>query len=583
MRRNALCFVLLSLSGLPLAAQESSDPAAQALSQGDLFQSKRKYELALDAYHKADKLSHHSSATAYLKIASIERKLGDFSSALEDTKKAIKVAGDNKAITVQALQFRAGLLAQMAGKPTDKKLKEAEGELRQALALDPSNAVTRLDLGMILLRQERDAEGIPELNIYVSSPDAKPATVAETRLVIANPIRARTPFAPKFSFTTHDNQTVSNGTLRGKVVLMDFWGTWCPPCRESVPILRDLTKKYSGKPFQLVGVSSDDDEDVWKTFIQAQHMDWPDYIDLSDEVLQAFKIESFPTFIVIDKDGVIRFRQSGLSEYTSGDLADAINKALKRDSDPKLAAAAADEASSAPAAVGQGTTLAVSSSVSAAVAGAPGASGSARENTKTDSDSPALPPGIEGSVVSGNVYKNAALGMTFQFPQGWTGTSAQALHAANDRTEAAAKAAILQQHPELANSLNLSVPKTVFYASRKGQWDGQHVVIPSIRINAVPSRLDSVNLDTFQQMVENMATASGMKLTGPASEFHVNKHPFVRADFERSVGAMHVYQSLVQTIAGDFLATIEIYAYSAGELQQVAACLHSMAIFDDDP
>jgi hypothetical protein len=339
-----------------------------------------------------------------------------------------------------------------------------------------------------------------------------------------------------------------------------------------------------GKTVQLVGVSSDDDEDVWKTFIQAQHMDWPDYIDLSDEVLQAFKIESFPTFIVIDKDGVIRFRQSGLSENTSGDLADAIGKALKRDSDPKLAAAAAVEGSSTPAPSGPGATTAVSSAVSVpAVAGASGASASSKESAKTDSDSLAVLPGIEGGVVSGNVYKNAALGMTFQFPQGWIAASAQALHATNDRTESAAKAAILQQHPELADSLSLSIPKIVFYASRKGQWDGQHVVIPSIRINVVPSRLDSVNLDTFQQMVEKMSAVSGLKLTGPASEFRVNKHAFLRADFERNVGAMHVYQSMVQTVAGDYLATIEMYAYSADELQQVAACLQSMAISDDDP
>jgi thiol-disulfide isomerase/thioredoxin len=450
MSRAALIFVFFSLISLPHAAQESSDAVAQALSQGDLYQSKRKYELALDAYHKADKLSHHSSAAAYLKIASIEKKVGDFSSALDDTKKAIKVAGGNKAVTIQALQFRAGLLAQMAGKPTDKKLKEAEDELRQALALDPSNAVTHLDLGMILLRQERDAEGIPELNTYVSSPNAKPATVAETLLVIANPIRARTPFAPRFSFTTNDNKAVSNGMLRGKVVLMDFWGTWCPPCRESVPILRDLNKKYSGRPFLMVGVSSDDDEDVWKTFIQAQHMDWPDYIDLSDEVLQAFKIESFPTFIVIDRDGVIRFRQSGVGEYTRGELEDAINKALKRDSDPKLAAAAAaDEASSVPSASASGATVAASAAVSSAAAQA---SASAKESAKADSDSPVGAPGIESVVVSGNVYKNAALGMTFQFPQGWIAASAEALHAANGRTEAAAKAAILRQHPELAGS-----------------------------------------------------------------------------------------------------------------------------------
>jgi hypothetical protein len=103
-----------------------------------------------------------------------------------------------------------------------------------------------------------------------------------------------------------------------------------------------------GKPFQLVSVSSDDDEDVWKTFIKAEHMDWPEYIDLSGDVLHAFKVESFPTFVVLDKDGVIRFRQSGEGPSTEGELEDAINKYLKRESDPKLAAAAAAEAPSPP-------------------------------------------------------------------------------------------------------------------------------------------------------------------------------------------------------------------------------------------
>jgi thiol-disulfide isomerase/thioredoxin len=575
MSRAILSLGFLFLLGLPLAAQDSSDPVAQALAQGDLYQSKRKYELALDAYHKADKLSHHSCAAAYLKIASIEKKAGDFSSALDDAKKAIKAAGDNKAVAVQALRTRAGLLAQMAGKPTDKKLKEAEEELRQALALDPANAVTHLDLGMILLREERDAEGLPELNGYVSSPGLNPATVAETRLVIANPIRARTPFAPKFSFTTQEKQNVSNASLRGKVVLLDFWGTWCPPCRASVPILRELNKKYSGKPFQLVGISSDDDEDVWKTFIQAQHMDWSEYIDSSEQVLEAFKIESFPTYVVLDKDGVIRFRQSGLGDETQGELSDAINKALKRESDPKLAAAAATEEGSAGPAVSASGAVAVGS-------GSSNASMDSKESAKLEADSP-TPAGIEGGVVSGNIYKNAAMGMTFQFPQGWIAANAQSLQALNNRTEAAARAAFQQRHPEVAGTPNISFPKTIFYASRKGQWDGQHLEIPSLRITAVASRLDAVNLDTFQQMVERMSAASGLKLTSPASEFHVNKHPFVRADFEHSVGAVQVYQSFVQTIAGDYLLSIEIYGYSAEELQRVAASLQSMSITEDEP
>lgn len=88
---------------LQAAVQESSDPVAQALSQGDLYASRRKYELALDAYQKADKLSHHTSAVAFLKIASIEKKAGDFSDALDDAKKAVKAAGDNKALNIQVL------------------------------------------------------------------------------------------------------------------------------------------------------------------------------------------------------------------------------------------------------------------------------------------------------------------------------------------------------------------------------------------------------------------------------------------------------------------------------------------------
>lgn len=578
MFRVTLPVFLAFLFCLQAVAQESSDPVAQALAQGDLYLSKRKYELAFDAYQKADKLSHHTSAAALLKIATIEKKVGAFPQALDDAKKAIKASGDNKTVNIQVLQFRASLLEQMAGKPTDKKLREAEEELRQALALDPGNALTHLDLGMILLRQERDAEGIPELNTFIASPGATPDAVAETRLVIANPIRARMPFAPKFSFTTHDDQRISNASLRGKVVLLDFWGTWCPPCRESVPILRDLNKKYSGKPFQLVGVSSDDDEEVWKTFIQAQHMDWPDYIDLSDDVQKAFKIDSYPTFIVLDKDGVIRFRQSGVGESTSGELSDAINKALKHESDPKLAAVIAAETSSEPNAAAGAPTTAVPASGSSTLAARASSPG-----PKKDSDSPAKSTDIEAGSVSGNSYKNAALGMNFQFPQNLIPAGADALNAVNDRNEAAAKAALLQQHPELANSPSIAMPKMVFYASRKGQWDGRQLDIPSIRINAVPSRLDEVNLDNFQLRVEKMAAASGLKLTGPPVEFRVNKHLFVRADFDRSVGSLHMYQSMVQTIAGDYLLTIEIYAYSADELQQVAASLQTMAISDEDP
>src|SRR5260370_1879260 len=291
MRRAALSVVLVLTASLPSVAQESSDPVAQALSEGDLYSSKRKYELALDAYHKADKLSRHSSAQTYLKLAAVERKLGDFSSALDDAKKAVKAAGGDKSVAVRAHLLRATLLSQMSGKPTDKKLKEAEDEIRQALALDSASGLARYDLGFVLLKQERDPEGIAELNAFLGMPGADSETVAEARRMVANPLRARAPFAPDFSFTTNQNQDLSNAALRRKVVLVDFWGTWCPPCRESVPFLRNLTTKYTGKPFHLFPIRSHNHNTVWKTFIKAERMDWPQYIDFEGGVLHSFKVD----------------------------------------------------------------------------------------------------------------------------------------------------------------------------------------------------------------------------------------------------------------------------------------------------
>ncbi len=569
MPRLTSSLLLLFLATPSLGSQTPSDAVSQALTQGDLYFSKHKYDLAIDAYRKADKLSHHSSATCYLKMASAERKLGDFSSALEDAKRAEKVAGDEKSVAVQAHQIRAALLAQMAGKPTDKKLREAEEELRAGLALDATQSLTHYDLGMVLIKQARDAEGVAELNAFVSSPGADEATVAEARRIIANPIRGREPFAPDFSFETRDNQTISNASLRGKVVLLDFWATWCPPCRASLPTIHNVDKKFAGKQFQLVSISGDDDEDVWRTFTEAQHMTWSEYIDLSDKIQEAFKVDSIPTYVVLDKDGVIRYRQSGFGESTESDIEEAINKALKRASDPALAAAAVEPVSS---------TRASNASNSKASNPKP----TSGEETASD-DATAEPLSvIESGTVSGNTYKNEDLQITYEFPQGWTAEKVESLHAANVRKEAAMTAALLQQHPELADSMQrVTIPQFLLYISRNGQGNAERMWVPSLRVSAARTRLDDVNLDIFDRLTKNMALAQSIKLIASASKFTVKDHDFVRADFERSAGASKVYYSYVQTISGDYMLTIEIFAASQEDLQKIAASLQSMVITDN--
>src|SRR5208282_3452113 len=109
------------------------------------------------------------------------------------------------------------------------------------------------------------------------------------------------------------------------------------------PMLVDIRKKYLDRPFQIVGISSDDNQQAWKNFVAAHHMDWPEYIDLSRKVREAFNVDAYPTFIVLDRDGVVRFRQSGVTAGLSEEeLEEVIGKALKRPS--QLPAAAVPEA-----------------------------------------------------------------------------------------------------------------------------------------------------------------------------------------------------------------------------------------------
>jgi thiol-disulfide isomerase/thioredoxin len=576
-RRVVSRFLLVCALCCPSAhrapAAQAKDPVAQALAEGDLYESKRKYELALGAYRKADKLSHHNSSEALLKIARIEKKAGLLSDAANDAKQAVACAQGDKAAELRARLMRATLLTEMSGKPSDKKLKEAEAELRSSVALQPDLGVARFNLGVVLLKQERDAEGIAELKAFLENPGNDESMATEAKRMIANPIRGRAPFAPDFSFQSHDNQSVSNASLRGKVVLIDFWGTWCPPCRESVPILKEVQKKYNGKAFQLVSISSDDDEDVWKTFIQSQKMDWTEYLDSSSAVQESFKIDSFPTYIVMDKDGVIRFRQSGLSPMTQGDLEEAINKALKRSSDPALAKAASADSDSAseeaPALPTRTESAAKPPEASAPASTAP---------AERDSDAPSFAP-PEGGQISGSVYTNRDLGIRFEFPTGWTAAKMEALHAANEEFISTARAALQKQHPEAAPNARILLPRAVFYASKHGDGNAQRATLSSIRIQALEN--GRLTEESFQMNAQRMVASDLLEVT-PAAGFEVKGHKFIRAEFERKSGALHYYQGIAQTEAGDYLLIIEWFAASLDELHAIGDNLQKLEIRDDE-
>ncbi|HXN65294.1 MAG TPA: redoxin family protein [Candidatus Acidoferrales bacterium] len=330
--RRLFCPLLLLLcaSSVCRAIPDGSDPAVvQAIAVGDACFARQDYDRALEAYRSADALAHHRSAVCYMRMFSVERKAGDLPAALEDARRAVAVAGPDKGVAARAHLARGFLLAEMATKPTDKKFKESEAENREALAADPAMSVAHFNLGIVLIKEARDAAGVAELNTFIGAPGADPRMISDARRAIADPVRVREPFAPHFSLTPLDGTPLSTESLHGRVVVLDFWGTWCSVCREALPSLLGLQKKYRDKEVTFISVSSDSNEETWKNFIAKQHMDWPQYLDRSGKVLRDFNVNIYPSYVVLDRDGVIRFHQSGYDPQTDAEISATIDRALK--------------------------------------------------------------------------------------------------------------------------------------------------------------------------------------------------------------------------------------------------------------
>jgi thiol-disulfide isomerase/thioredoxin len=108
-----------------------------------------------------------------------------------------------------------------------------------------------------------------------------------------------------FSLKTLDGKLLSSKSLQGKVVLLDFWGTWCPPCVSAVPSLRELSRDMRGEPFVLVSVAVEEDDGPVKQFVQRYQMDWPQVWDPNAAFARQAGISRFPTYILLDQDGKV--------------------------------------------------------------------------------------------------------------------------------------------------------------------------------------------------------------------------------------------------------------------------------------
>ena len=118
--------------------------------------------------------------------------------------------------------------------------------------------------------------------------------------------------APSFNLKTFNAPKIKSlKDFRGQVVLLNFWATWCKPCRDELPLLEAMHKKYSKLGFSVVGVNIDEETELADALIKKMKITFPSFSDPKSKVSDMYKIEAMPSTIMIDRKGNMRYLFNG--------------------------------------------------------------------------------------------------------------------------------------------------------------------------------------------------------------------------------------------------------------------------------
>ena len=141
--------------------------------------------------------------------------------------------------------------------------------------------------------------------------------------------------APGFSLQALDGKTVSLADFRGKVILVHFWATWCPPCVEEMPALERLRHSLDSERFALLTVSADEDRSQVESYRDRLKLSLPILLDPSHEVSRAYQTYRYPESFLLDREGKVVSRFVGPREWDSEIYVDRIRELLGGEPRPK--------------------------------------------------------------------------------------------------------------------------------------------------------------------------------------------------------------------------------------------------------
>lgn len=271
-------------------------------------------------FSSANHLRQDKCSECYVWLARIDMAEGKLEQALTETDHAFSSAAT--APERASAQLYRGLVLSREG-----DLVQAEAAFKAASAANPRCVECRFDLGFVLLKESKDAEGVEVLKTIAPAFSGTPRG-REIERFIADPGRIRKKFAPEFSARLRSGEELTLDTLKGKVVLLDFWGTWCSACRVSLPLLKDLATTIDPAKVAIISIDEGDPQPMWDQFVEEHGMTWSQVYDADRALYRAFGVDAFPRYFILSKDGIILDEFKGWNQSGKATIAEAIARAL---------------------------------------------------------------------------------------------------------------------------------------------------------------------------------------------------------------------------------------------------------------
>ena len=323
----------------PAPAYESDPKFITAMNDAKQLLRKHDYSFARDAFAKANKISGNNCVRCLEDMFELEIGLHKSKDAQGSATRLMELATTPSEKSIAMAKSARALVQQAGDKPKPPQLEAAHAAYQTALTTYPRNLSARWEDACLLARMGQLDQAATEFSTCAESASPTDPLRVRARHFAENPSLSLAKMAPGFEVTANDGSRFNLDNMGGRVVLIDFWATWCGPCNAELPHMKKIAKEFANDPLVIISISWDNNADKWKDFIAKNEMTWVQYRDADHKLSEQFGVNAIPHYFTIDSDGVLTAEMLGEGSDVEGKLRKLIKRA--REAQPAAPAAQA--------------------------------------------------------------------------------------------------------------------------------------------------------------------------------------------------------------------------------------------------